>query len=261
MTEASTAMAKLAGIQKAVEAVLKEKINVLRNGGNVRLSFSDESCCHYFEQSAAQLKLLQVSLPKLYGDFQQISVRPEQQGAPVDGGQALIYYSRAQLERLSRDILQVFEIRASSEHTAPLAKVALRRIFISHGHASDWREVQSHIEKDLELTTLELAQEASGGQTIIEKLEARSAQCDAAVIVMSGDDLDQSGQLRARENVMHEIGYFHGRYGRKQVIMLHEDGVVIPTNLSGIVYVPYPKGTPNAAFGTLDRELRAIYRF
>ena len=76
---------------------------------------------------------------------------------------------------------------------------------------------------------------------------------------MTGDDLANGDEVRVRENVMHEIGYFHGLYGRKNVVLLHEDGVNTPTNLAGIAYVPFPKGTVEAGFHVLQRELRAVY--
>lgn len=135
----------------------------------------------------------------------------------------------------------------------------LRRVFISHGRSKDWLEVQVHIEKDMKIQSLELAQEANQGRTVIEKLEAGASSCDGAVIVMSGDDLDSEGKVRVRENVMHEIGFFHGRYGRSRMILLHEESVSVPTNLAGVVYVPYPKGMIHATFGVLDRELRHMY--
>ena len=136
------------------------------------------------------------------------------------------------------------------------------RVFLSHGRSKDWYQVQAHIEKDLKhlgLQTLELAQEPSLGSTIIEKLEANAKRCDSAVIVMSGDDKDSADNLRARENVMHEIGYFQASYGRSKVILLHEDSVSVPTNLAGIVYVPYPKDSVDAAFAVMARELKAMY--
>ena len=80
------------------------------------------------------------------------------------------------------------------------------------------------------------------------------------MIVMTGDDIANAGEPRVRENVMHEIGFFQGRYGRKAVILLHEDGVNIPTNLSGLVYVAFPKGNIEAGFHVLQRELKAIYK-
>jgi predicted nucleotide-binding protein len=76
---------------------------------------------------------------------------------------------------------------------------------------------------------------------------------------MTGDDVANADESRVRENVMHEIGFFQGRYGRTFVILLHEDGVNIPTNLAGVVYVPFPKGSIDSGFHVLHRELRAIY--
>jgi len=123
--------------------------------------------------------------------------------------------------------------------------------------------VQAYIEKQLthlNIETLELAQEASGGLAIIEKLEKYASLCDAAVIVMSGDDSDANQVARVRENVMHEIGFFHGKYGRSKIILLHEDDVSVPTNLAGVVYQGYPRNRVNASFSELAKELRAIYQ-
>ena len=68
----------------------------------------------------------------------------------------------------------------------------------------------------------------------------------------------EAGEARVRENVMHEIGLFQGRYGRNRVILLHEEGVNIPTNLSGVVYSPFPKGNIAACFHLLQRELKMM---
>lgn len=261
MSEVSIAMAKLAGIQKAVQSALTEDISRHRNSKEPQYpsTFDPGKAGHYFNQFSKQLELLKKCIPDWYSDFHVFPSEPETQMGITVNAPGAMHFSRGQMERLSRDIGEVFEIRASSEHAAPVVQKPPRRIFISHGRPKDWYEVQSHIEKDLKLRTLELAQEPSRGQTIIEKLEVNSGECDAAVIVMSGDDTDEAGQIRARENVMHETGYFQAKYGRNRVVLLHEDGVNVPSNLGGIVYVPYPKATPSAAFSVLDRELKAIY--
>jgi predicted nucleotide-binding protein len=137
----------------------------------------------------------------------------------------------------------------------------IRRVFITHGHDPAWHEVQHFIEKEcaLKLPTMELAHEASKGRTIIEKLDGESQHCSYAVIVMTGDDLVGDDEVRARENVIHEIGFFQGRYGRDRVCLLHEDHVTIPSNLSGIVHASFPKGRVAAALAELQRELVAAF--
>jgi predicted nucleotide-binding protein len=130
-----------------------------------------------------------------------------------------------------------------------------RRVFISHGLTTDWREVQAFIEKDLNLLTLELAQEPNRGRTVLQKLEEESERCCYAVIVMTGDDKTEDGQRRTRENVIHEIGYFQGKFGLSNVCLLHEEGVNIPSNIHGLVYIPFPSGMVRATFAGLGREL------
>jgi len=263
MTDLSTTMAKLAGIRKALAASMAENVSRNRSASEVktRATFSPDLVQHYFVQAASHLESLRTLLPKFYSDFQEFKVEPETEMVALKAGEpAQRHYSRAQVERLVRDIDQVFEIRANSELEQPKSKPAPRRVFISHGRSNDWRAVQAFLEKDVHLMTMELAQEVNLGRTIIEKLLDTAELCDSAVIVMTRDDTANGAEARVRENVMHEIGLFQGSYGRSRVILLHEDGVNIPTNLAGVVYVPYPQGSVEASFHVLQRELGAIYR-
>ncbi|KUZ32984.1 TIR domain-containing protein [Burkholderia territorii] len=258
MSEFANAMAKLAGVRKAVEHALAEQVG--RGNAIVpRPSYAPAVVGKFFEQLVLQTEVLRKERPDLYGDFVMMEVGGDVEMVPDASGTVQWYYSRSKLMQLIGAIDQLIEIRANS---VPAAKSSPRpmRVFLSHGRSKDWMEVQRHIEKDFGRDTLELAQEASQGLTIIEKLETNSDLCDSAVIVMTGDDSDAAGLAKVRENVMHEIGFFHGKYGRSRVILLHEDGVSVPTNLAGIVYVPYPKGYVHATYSALDRELLSIYR-
>jgi predicted nucleotide-binding protein len=59
---------------------------------------------------------------------------------------------------------------------------------------------------------------------------------------------------------MHEIGYFQGKFGLSAVCLLHEEGTSIPSNIHGLVYIPFPKEYVSATLGTLMRELNAFYK-
>lgn len=77
---------------------------------------------------------------------------------------------------------------------------------------------------------------------------------------MTGDDDLGIGAPRARENVMHEIRFFQAKYGLANVCLLHEEGTKIPSNIHGLVYIPFPKDLVSATFGVLGRELRAAFQ-
>lgn len=260
MAQVAVALAKLAGIRKALDVTLNDDH---KKAGRLPIqNFNVEEVGRYFTGAAAQLAILREELPDLFADFVEMPVVPKTEIAKATPqSQAEYRYGRSQLDVLKRDIDQIFELRANSELAPPSAAAsAPRRVFISHGRAPDWREVQVYIEKDIGLPTLELAQEANQGRTILAKLWESSLHCDSTVIVMTGDDLDAAGQARARENVIHEIGFFQGKYGLDRVCLLHEEGVSIPSNIHGLVYTPFPKAMVSASFGVLVRELKAFYK-
>ena len=143
----------------------------------------------------------------------------------------------------------------------PEEPVRPRRIFISHGRSADWHNVQKYIEKTIQIETLELAEQPFQGRSILQKLDEESRKCGYAVIVMTGDDRVGEDEVRARENVIHEIGFFQGRYGLDRVCLVYEQGVSIPSNISGLGYVPFPKGEVRAAFADIRKEIEAALTF
>ena len=114
------------------------------------------------------------------------------------------------------------------------------QIFIVHGHDDTLKiEVARFIEK-LGLEAIILHEKASGGKTIIEKIEHYSnvsfgivlyTQCD-----IGGTNQDNL-QPRARQNVIFEHGYLIGKIGRKNVVALVKDKIEKPNDISGIVYI------------------------
>lgn len=239
MDNVAVTFAKLAGIRKVLGDLL----------ANTQLRAFDYNrvgrCFSSFNELASALRL---ALPALYQDLP----------ANMYEHDASFGVDRIELESLARDLDYIFEVRANSELSPP-AREKPRRIFMSHGRAEYWREVQSFVEKDLQIPTLELAQEPNRGRTVLQKLEEESNRCSYAVVVMSGDDKDDDGSIRARENVMHEIGYFQGKFGLASVCLLHEEGTSVPSNIHGLVYVPFPGGLVNATFGVLGREINAAF--
>lgn len=245
MSSTSVALAKLAGIRKLLGEWLADPRSRY---------FDPLVVIEYFEQFGRQTDHLRNSLPDLFGDLRVRPV-PESSGTTDYDGRG--YIPRSQLEVLRRDIDYIFEILANSRPAEASPAVRASRVFISHGSSPDWQEVQAHIERDLDIRTLELAQEPNRGRTVLQKLAEESDRCSYAVVVMTGDDEIEGDAPRARQNVLHEIGFFQGKFGLPSVTLLYEEGTDIPSNIHGLVYIPFPKSLVSAGFGALDRELRA----
>ncbi|MET3229432.1 UNVERIFIED_ORG: putative nucleotide-binding protein [Burkholderia sp. 1263] len=116
------------------------------------------------------------------------------------------------------------------------------RVFIVHGHDHGSREAVARVVETLELEPIILGDEANSGQTIIEKFE-RHAQVGFAIVLLTGDDVGGKNEsnlhLRARQNVILELGYFIGRLSRARVCALYEAGVEMPSDIAGVGYVAF----------------------
>ena len=190
---------------------------------------------------------------ELYGDLPNGKI-PDKKGVGADGA----IYEQHTIQPIMQNLDYILELNANFRIGSNNEKEeSAQRVFISHGRSTEWYKVQSYLEKDLKIATLELAQEPNLGRTVLQKLDEEAKKCSVAVIVMTGDDI-MGDEIRARENVLHEIGYFQGRYGLSNVVLLHEAGVNIPSNIHGLVYISFPKDTAEAALGALTRELKVL---
>ncbi len=115
------------------------------------------------------------------------------------------------------------------------------KIFIVHGHNIKVRDDVEFFCRRIGLEPIILAEKASEGMTIIEKIEKYSDVSYALVLYTGCDEgrVKGAGELRdrARQNVVFEHGYMVAKLGRNRVIALVEKGVEIPGDLSGVVYI------------------------
>lgn len=117
------------------------------------------------------------------------------------------------------------------------------KVFIVHGHDDAVKLSVARFLEKLKLTPVILHEQASGGATIIEKIEQYS-NVGFGIVLYTPCDLgkakDQSElNLRARQNVIFEHGYLIGKLGRTNVCALVKDNIEKPNDISGVVYINY----------------------
>jgi len=130
------------------------------------------------------------------------------------------------------------------------------RVLICHGRSKLWRDLQAYVQQQLGINCIELGQQPDGSLTVIQKLEAEAAKCSYAIAIMTAEDEMTDGTRRARENVIHEIGFFAGMHGQSRTCILREEKANIPSNLSGVLYIPFRRGNFEAVFAKVEQELR-----
>ena len=134
------------------------------------------------------------------------------------------------------------------------------KIFIVHGHDSNTRNEAELLVTQLGFEPVVLFKQPNMGDTIIEKLLRKSCEAAFAIVLYTkcdeGKGVEEADlKPRARQNVVFEHGLMCGLLGRKRVVALVEDGVEIPGDLSGVVYITLD----NAQRWQLDvaREMKA----
>lgn len=134
------------------------------------------------------------------------------------------------------------------------------KVFIVHGHDEAIKYEVSNFLRRIGLEPIILHEQANRGQTIIEKIEEFS---DVGFGIVLYTPCDKGGtaetdpddmKLRARQNVIFEHGYLIGKLGRERVCALLKENVERPSDIDGILYIPYQKGMWELAVG---KELRS----
>lgn len=132
-------------------------------------------------------------------------------------------------------------------------------IFIGHGKNSLWRDLKDHL-TDKHNYNIEAYETGSrAGHTIKDILEDMSNKSSFALLVMTGEDKDKDGNLKARPNVIHEVGLFQGRLGFSNVIVLLEEGTEEFSNLYGIQQLRFSKGNIKEIFGDVLASLSSKF--
>lgn len=131
-------------------------------------------------------------------------------------------------------------------------------MFIGHGRSLIWRELKDFLEDRLKLPVDEFNRVPIARVTNIARLGEMLDAAAVAFLVMTAEDEQVDGTVRARENVIHEAGLFQGKLGFTKAIVLLEEGCSEFSNIHGLGQIRFPKGNIKAAFEevrlVLERE-------
>lgn len=118
-----------------------------------------------------------------------------------------------------------------------------KSVFLVHGHDDAAKHsVARYLEKVKGPEVIILDEQPDKGRTIIEKFEAHAATAGYAVVLLTGDDEgrtkgSEEWKLRARQNVILELGFFVAMLGRSRVALLYQENVELPSDIQGVLYL------------------------
>ena len=158
-----------------------------------------------------------------------------------------VSFLRADIEKMLPPVAPVKDIT--------LAHAQGSNIVIGHGRSPLWLELKAFVETSLRLHVDEFNRVPIAGVTTTARLTQMLDEAAIAFLVMTAEDEQADGKVRARENVVHEIGLFQGRHGFHRAIVLVEEGCEEFSNISGLGHIRFPKGNICAKFEEVRRVL------
>jgi hypothetical protein len=129
------------------------------------------------------------------------------------------------------------------------------KVFIGHGHSSAWRELAEHLRDHHGYSVLTFDSEPRAGQATTDVLAQLIEQASFAILVHTAEDEQAGGELRARQNVVHETGLFQGRLGFSRAIIVRQRGCDAFSNVAGLQELHYTDQI-REAFGEVVAALR-----
>lgn len=134
-------------------------------------------------------------------------------------------------------------------------------VFVVYGHDVSAKAELIEMLRQWELNPLYLDSLPTEGRTIIEQLEQYIPQANYGIVLATPDDTvcydGEQMKLRARQNVVLELGMLYSRLGRKKVaIVIKEDErFERPSDIDGVLYFQY-KNSVNEVAEKIRKELK-----
>ena len=122
-----------------------------------------------------------------------------------------------------------------------------RKVFIVHGNDEEKKEAVATLLANMELEPVILHEQPGHAMALIEKFE-NYGDVVFAIIILTGDDYGyakgkpEESKPRPRQNVVFELGFLIGRFQGQHVCALHEEGLEMPSDYKGAVFIPYDAG-------------------
>ena len=125
------------------------------------------------------------------------------------------------------------------------------KVFVVYGHDTPARDQLELLLLRMNIKPVILSNMAPDGKTIIEALIANT-DVPYAVVLLTPDDeghiagKEDEKKFRARQNVVLEMGMFLSKLGREKVAILHKGSLELPSDIAGLIYIPFKDSVQEA---------------
>jgi len=128
-----------------------------------------------------------------------------------------------------------------------MEKSNTRKVLIIHGQDEEKKATVASFLTRLGLEPVIPHEEPTPGINLMEKI-AKSPNVTFAIILLTADDYGypkgrpEESKPRPKQDVIFELGFLIGRIGQNQICALCEEGLDLPPEYKGNIFIPYDPG-------------------
>jgi predicted nucleotide-binding protein len=167
----------------------------------------------------------------------------------ADGKDQSIALLQTAIESIEHEIAEQEALSNSAPASSHIASNTFDRskVFIVHGHDGAPKSETARFIEKLGFEAIILHERPNKGRTLITKFREEADGVGFAVVLMTPDDLGKAvsspeqGKLRARQNVVFELGFFIGKLGPERVAALVKGDIEPPSDFDGVAYISLDK--------------------
>jgi predicted nucleotide-binding protein len=136
-------------------------------------------------------------------------------------------------------------------------------IFIVHGRNDGVKDKVANFISELGIEPIIFNEQINREQTLLEKFEEYS-DIEAAIIIFTNEDIgdyndNSEYEKKVRQNMIFETGYFLGKLGKKDIIVIAEQNVMLPSFLEG--YPCFKMDSEEKWKTDIAKKLKSMKRF
>ena len=174
----------------------------------------------------------------------------------ISGEQQRLYKEELELRNTAiLSIIQKYEILGIEEKLQGV-NMEHPKVFIAHGGKSGALDKLCDFLTNLGVQPLVVEELPTKGMLVDDKVKKYQQEADCAIILATGGGIieEKTGKQHPRLNVIDELARLRVVFPKKTILLL-EQKIELPSNVSGIAYERFTRQSMDRAFIAIAREL------
>ena len=154
---------------------------------------------------------------------------------------------------------EIWKVSKELSNLQKRIKGRTKNIFLSHGRNKlVTLKLKKFLERHFEMEIKLFDRESQNIVGISDDIKNMTTNCLSAIII-SKEDVQNSGEINLHQKVLQEIAYCQAKFGEKRVVLLIEEGIDFQYDISGILSIKFTIKDIKASFEDIRKYIKETF--